>query len=792
MRLVKQHFRFGLVKQVLQTTYHVATTNYLIAPTILGGLSTLQQSVTVLLETMFVCCVHVHQATAPKLYGAVVLYMDSGVLDKTNKPASTWFNLSEHFVAKSCDSLKRAERSSCFTFFEKIPIWISKKDKNERNEPNRSVSLFTLRGHKDKLETLLQACEKAAPSDTSPCVYHTANDGTACSTSWAMSHMLSTKKASNFCFKDDDNTNGFAFLLNDLKRFLASEAWYKQMNLAYRRGYLLHGPPGTGKTTLIAQLASTLGLNLCVLDLAEPALDDTTLRLRVDNAPKNSIILLEDVDSALRSPSHTTRHDNNNTHEDTPSTWAGGSANPPNDKTFSFLEGMSHKPLSCVTHRGILALLDGQLSNSDAQVFFLTTNFKDALPKNMIRPGRCDVDQKIGLASMAQSKFVFLKFFPEATEDDLAELHRHVKPLTRSMAELEGCCIRYRDSPKLALHNLSLLQDSVTRRSDFFEYLASAGLHKTWFKFVDNHLESLHDVAQLDDEDRKSLKIGVLDVENQAYTPRIAKRFNDFLSFGPQSLANLTRRVPCAQLATILSSEFQIGNAQAMIEAQRVGSAYPNLSWWQLKRATSLCPRNFGGFDDALKLAVKTQKDKRFYTRQNNKLDMKTFCWHAGLWDLHARFGAKTIGDVMRDVNSTGCVNKFRTRITYLTYEEALRVGASLLGTPNYSFVRLPLGSSFNICLLAFLLVCLYIIYWLFMCNFCWYLFACFAIGQEPCHPAGVSSPRQAGDLLAQPLRAGRREYYLQASRRPDLPNSGHFGADRNELCELVDHPQVF
>ncbi len=35
-------------------------------------------------------------------------------------------------------------------------------------------------------------------------------------------------------------------LLADCRRFLASERWYGERGIPYRRGYLLHGPPGTG------------------------------------------------------------------------------------------------------------------------------------------------------------------------------------------------------------------------------------------------------------------------------------------------------------------------------------------------------------------------------------------------------------------------------------------------------------------------------------------------------------------------------------------------------------------
>ena len=43
-----------------------------------------------------------------------------------------------------------------------------------------------------------------------------------------------------------------AALLNDINEYLHPETprWYANRGIPYRRGYLFHGPPGTGKTSL--------------------------------------------------------------------------------------------------------------------------------------------------------------------------------------------------------------------------------------------------------------------------------------------------------------------------------------------------------------------------------------------------------------------------------------------------------------------------------------------------------------------------------------------------------------
>ena len=69
--------------------------------------------------------------------------------------------------------------------------------------------------------------------------------------------------------------------------------------IPYRRGYLLHGPPGCGKSSFITALAGELGFSICVLNLSERGLSDDRLHHLLAVAPTESIILLEDVDAAF-------------------------------------------------------------------------------------------------------------------------------------------------------------------------------------------------------------------------------------------------------------------------------------------------------------------------------------------------------------------------------------------------------------------------------------------------------------------------------------------------------------
>ena len=57
-------------------------------------------------------------------------------------------------------------------------------------------------------------------------------------------------------------------ILGDIREFIQSSAWYRDRGIPYRRGYLLHGPPGCGKSSYITALAGVcVGFNVLISDV---------------------------------------------------------------------------------------------------------------------------------------------------------------------------------------------------------------------------------------------------------------------------------------------------------------------------------------------------------------------------------------------------------------------------------------------------------------------------------------------------------------------------------------------
>ncbi|KAJ6578748.1 P-loop containing nucleoside triphosphate hydrolase protein [Mycena vulgaris] len=88
-------------------------------------------------------------------------------------------------------------------------------------------------------------------------------------------------------------------LLDDVRDFLGSEKWYADCGIPFRRGHLLHGVPGSGKSSLMHAIAGELMLDIYVVSLSSAWINDSVLMGLTGCMPKGAIILLEDLDAAF-------------------------------------------------------------------------------------------------------------------------------------------------------------------------------------------------------------------------------------------------------------------------------------------------------------------------------------------------------------------------------------------------------------------------------------------------------------------------------------------------------------
>lgn len=166
-------------------------------------------------------------------------------------------------------------------------------------------------------------------------------------------------------------------IVDDVKDFLGRQQWYVDRGIPYRRGYLLYGPPGSGKSSFIQALAGELDFGVAIINLSERGMQDDKLALLLTKLPRRTILLLEDADAAFMNRRQTDADGYNG---------------------------------ATVTFSGLLNALDG-VAAGEERIAFLTTNHIDRLDEALIRPGRVDMTVRIGWATRHQAAEMWDRFY---------------------------------------------------------------------------------------------------------------------------------------------------------------------------------------------------------------------------------------------------------------------------------------------------------------------------------------------------------------------------------------------
>ncbi|KAI5967481.1 BCS1 [Candida margitis] len=215
-------------------------------------------------------------------------------------------------------------------------------------------------------------------------------------------------------------------VVDDVRDFLTSGEWYHRRGIPYRRGYLLYGPPGSGKTSFIQALAGELDYNICILNISENSLTDDRLNHLMNHIPNRSILLLEDVDAAFNKREQST------------------------DQGYT----------SGVTFSGLLNALDG-VASAEECITFMTTNHPERLDPALLRPGRVDYKVLIGNATEYQVKRMFLRFYENEEElcEEFLSKYRKLNLHHVSTAQLQGLFVYNKRDPKAAVDMIETLRD---------------------------------------------------------------------------------------------------------------------------------------------------------------------------------------------------------------------------------------------------------------------------------------------------------------------------------------------
>ena len=323
--------------------------------------------------------------------------------------------------------------------------------------------------------------------------------------SFTMSEFSTNKKLSNVFGKQIDR------IRERVQLFIDNPEWYSKRGIPYTLGLLLHGPPGTGKTSMIKAIAKDTDRHIINLSLRKTT---TQTQLRnlffneninvVENGNATSInipleqrvYVIEDIDCLTDVVlDRKYREENEEKKEEVNYDVPEHILNPPKkvleermlgfstSKDTGALDSMfgplikKEKPLANPNgsnNKGpkvvnseelnlsfLLNLLDGVLE-IPGRILIMTSNYPEKLDKALIRPGRVDLFVEFGLCDVYMMKEMFNHFYEnfEIEDETLEEFDKVFTP-----AELTSILCTHYTNAENAIKSLRVKMSEKSNKS---------------------------------------------------------------------------------------------------------------------------------------------------------------------------------------------------------------------------------------------------------------------------------------------------------------------------------------
>ncbi|KAL3621261.1 hypothetical protein CASFOL_036173 [Castilleja foliolosa] len=218
-------------------------------------------------------------------------------------------------------------------------------------------------------------------------------------------------------------------IIDDLDRFVKRRELYRKVGKAWKRGYLLFGPPGTGKSSLIAAMANYLKFDVYDLELTGVRCNSDLRKLLIATGNR-SILVVEDIDVSIDL----------------------------SDRDSITKDPMMHRygPEPKVTLSGLLNFIDGLWSScGDERIIVFTTNHKDKLDPALLRPGRMDVHIHMSYCTPCGFKLLANNYLGPITDQNPLVIEAELLIASSKLTPAEvGEQLLKSDDPEIALKGL--------------------------------------------------------------------------------------------------------------------------------------------------------------------------------------------------------------------------------------------------------------------------------------------------------------------------------------------------